>query len=53
MNMDQTGVIFVVDGTDNIYEIKRAKQVLIHEKEEKRAFTTVLSMNFRREVLPT
>jgi len=43
VNADQTGVILVPGGTQWTYEEQGVKQVLIHEKEEKRAFTAVLA----------
>ena len=51
--MDQTGTVLVPGGNDNTYEIKGAKQVPIHGKEGKRAFTAVLSVDLGGEVLPT
>ncbi len=50
--MDQTGVLLVPGGQDNIYKVKEAKQVPIHGKEEKKAFTSILSVDLRGEVLP-
>ncbi len=52
VDMDQTGVLLVPSGSDNTYKVKGAKQVPIHGKEEKRAFTTVLSVDLGSEVLP-
>ncbi len=51
MNIDQTGVVLVPGANDATYEIKRAKQVAIHGKEEKRAFTAVLSGSCKGKVL--
>lgn len=51
--MDQTGTVLVPGGNDNTYEIKGAKQVPIHGKEGKRAFTAVLSVDLGGKVLPT
>ncbi len=52
VKMDQTSVLLVPGGQDNTYEIKGAKQVLIHGKEEKRALTTVLFIDLKGQVLP-
>lgn len=52
-NVDQTGTVLVPGGNNNTYEIKRAKQIPIHGKEEKRVFTAVLSVDLGGEVLPT
>lgn len=46
-------MILVLGNTDNIYDVKRAKQVLIHEKKDKRAFTTIWSVDLGDEVLST
>jgi len=43
VSADQTGVILVPGGTQQAYEEQGVKQVLIHEKEEKQAFTAVLA----------
>lgn len=53
MNIDQTDMILVLGGTDNTYEAKGAKPVFIHRKEEKRAFTAVLSIKFEGKDLLT
>ncbi len=50
--MDQTDVLLVPVGQDNTYEVKETKQVPIHGKEEKRAFTSVLSVDLEGKVLP-
>ena len=42
---------FAPKANDATYEIKRPKQVLIHRKDEKRAFTTVLLGFCKGEVL--
>lgn len=42
MNIDQTGVVLVLGANDATYEMKGAKQVPIHGKDEKRAFAAVL-----------
>ncbi len=52
VNVDQTGVLLVPGGQDNTYEVKGAKQVPIHGKEEKKAFTSVLSVDLGGKVLP-
>ncbi len=52
VNVDQTGVLLVPGGQDNTYEVKRAKQVPIHGKKEKKAFTSALSVDLGGEVLP-
>ncbi len=51
MNIDQTGLFLVPGANDATYEIKRAKQVPIHRKDEKRAFTPVLSGFCKGKVL--
>lgn len=45
------GTIFVLAGNDNTYEIKRAKQVFIYGKKEKRAFIATLFINLGGKVL--
>lgn len=52
INMDQTGVILVPGANDATYEKKGSKQVPIHGKDEKRAFTAVLSVSMSGHVLP-
>ena len=52
MNIDQTGVILVPGANDATYERKGAKQIPIHGKDEKRAFTAVLSGSCEGRVLP-
>lgn len=44
-------MILISGNTDNTYDVKRAKQVLIHEKKDKRVFTAVLSVDLRDEIL--
>ena len=51
MNVDQTGVILIPGANDATYKIKRAKQVPIHRKDEKHAFTAVLSGSCKGKVL--
>ncbi len=51
VNVDQIGVLLVSGGQDNTYEVKGAKQVLIHGKEEKKGFTSVLSVDLEDEIL--
>lgn len=46
-------MLLVPGGNENTYEVKGAKQVPIHGKEEKRAFTVVLSVDLGGEVLVT
>jgi hypothetical protein len=53
VNADQTGVILVPGGTQQTYEEQGVKQVLIHGKEEKRAFTAVLATSLDGSVLPS
>jgi hypothetical protein len=53
VNADQTGVILVPGGSQKTYEEQGSRQVLIHGKEEKRAFTTVLATSNDGTVLPT
>lgn len=50
--MDQTGVVLVPGANDHTYEKKRAKQIPIHGKDEKRAFTAVLPGRQTGTVLP-
>ena len=52
VNIDQTGVILVPGGNDATYERKGAKQIPIHGKDERRAFTAVLSGSCKGRVLP-
>lgn len=51
--MDQTGVILIPGGNKKTYKIKRSRQVPLHDKDEKRAFTAVLLVSTTGEVLPT
>ena len=51
LNIDQTGVVLVLRANDAKYEIKKAKQVSIYGKKEKRAFITVLSGSYKGKVL--
>ena len=51
MNIDQTGVVFFPGANDATYEINGAKQVSIHRKNEKRAFTAVLFGFWKDKVL--
>ncbi len=51
MNIDQTRVILVPGANIATYEMKRAKQVPIHGKDKKLAFTTVLSGSCNGKVL--
>jgi hypothetical protein len=53
VNCDQTGVVLVPGGSQRTYEEKGAKQVSLHGKEEKRAFTCVLATAMNGTVLPT
>jgi hypothetical protein len=53
VNADQTGVILVPGGSQKTYEEQGSRQVLIHGKEEKRAFTAVLATSNDGTVLPT
>lgn len=39
VDLDRTGVIMVSMETNNTYDVKKAKQVFIFRKNEKRAFT--------------
>lgn len=50
--MDQTGVVLVPGANDATYKKKRIKQIPIHGKDEKRAFTAVLSVSMDGRVLP-
>lgn len=52
VNMDQTGVILVPGASDATIEKKGEKQIPIHGKDEKRAFTAVLSVTQSGTVLP-
>lgn len=52
INMDQTRVVLVPGANNATYEKKGAKQVPIHGKDEKRAFTAVLSVSMSSKVLP-
>lgn len=51
MKIDQIGVIFVFQVNNAIYEIKRAKQVFSHGKNEKHAFTAILLGSYKCKVL--
>lgn len=53
VNADQTGIVLVPGGDDPTYEPKGSKQVLIHGKDEKRAFTCVTSVTGTAQVLAT
>ena len=53
VNADQTDVALVPGGDDPTYEVKGSKQVLIHGKDEKRAFICVTSVTGTGEVLAT
>ncbi len=49
MNFNQTGVILLLGGTNNKYEVKKAKQVFIHEKKKKHLlmfYEWILKLNF-------
>lgn len=53
INVNQMGIVLVFGNNNNIYKIKRAKQVSIYGKKVKRIFTIVLSINFGGKVLST
>ena len=49
--MDQTGVVLVPGGNKKTYEVKGFHQVLLHGKDEKRAFIAVLSVAATGKIL--
>lgn len=51
MNINQIKIILIFKANNVIYEIKKAKQVFIHEKIKKCAFTAVLSSFCKSKVL--
>ena len=53
INIDQIDVVLILGETDNIYKIKEVKYVFIYRKTEKRAFTTILSIDLGSKVLLT
>ena len=53
VNIDQTGAILIPDESDNIFDVKSAKQVFIYGKEEKKEFTIVLLVHLEGKILPT
>lgn len=53
INVDQTGIILIPGGDQRTYEQQGAKQVPHWGKEEKRAFTVVLSTAINGVVLPS
>ncbi len=53
VNIDQTGAILILGESDNIREVKSAKQVFIYGKEEKKEFTIVLLVHLEGKILPT
>lgn len=53
VNLDQTGVLLNPSGDMYTYEEKGSKQVGLHGKDEKRAFTSLLSITAEGEMLPS
>lgn len=53
VNLDQTGVLLNPTGDMYTYEEKGSKQVGLHGKDEKRAFTSLLSMTAEGDLLPS
>ncbi|KAG0124720.1 hypothetical protein HOY82DRAFT_493849 [Tuber indicum] len=53
VNYDQTGIVLVPGGQDHTYEERGAKQVAIGGRDEKRAFTSLISTAITSELLPT
>lgn len=51
VNINETRVILVSGANNAIYEIKRAKQVLIYGKNEKCTFTSILLGSCKDKVL--
>lgn len=52
VNMNQTRVILILEANDHTNKKKKAKQILIHGKNKKCAFTAVLSTSQTDKVLP-
>ncbi len=52
ININQTSLLFILSKKNNIYKIKKVKQIFINKKKEKQAFITILSMNLNSIILP-
>ncbi|PWW75292.1 hypothetical protein C7212DRAFT_120004, partial [Tuber magnatum] len=53
VNCDQTGVILILSVPYHTYNPHRSKQVKLHGKEEKRAFTSLIITSIESGMLPT
>lgn len=53
INIDKISIFFIPNEQNNIYKIKKAKQVFIYRKKEIITFTAILFINLKGEVVAT
>lgn len=51
ININQTSLLFILSKKNNIYKIKKVKQIFINKKKEKQVFIIILSIDVNSIIL--